>query len=271
MRRRHRGESGPRAGPGAWAGSLGLLLGLHVAAPGAAAQELDAEHTRITTRADVSLAVENGPGTSREELGPFGAVLGRQLGAIRVCYSRVSRQRPHVRGVLRLRAVLEPGGGRVELTRDEVGDEELRRCTVDALAAAPFEELRPPGSAYLTLTFTNTAAEGAERIRARGPSATAAVTRSADGHLETEGGTPGGEVRFRVVAPADADEARLRLLHGALRTHIALLLDCRRKAGRRASPAGDITLDLNVARTGRAQARTRESTVADDRGKRCLE
>ncbi|MEO0325712.1 MAG: hypothetical protein AAF447_22335, partial [Myxococcota bacterium] len=184
------------------------------------AQRADDTSSRLTTHSEVTLSVENGPGTSREELGAFSALVGRQLSAVRECYERVSAERPHVDGTLRLRAILEAGGGRVVLARDDLGDAELRRCAVAAVAAAPYGELRPPGSAYVTLTFTNSAAAEAQRLRERGPTAVA-VTRTDDGGLETRGGTPAGEVQFVVTAGAGAPEAQLRGRHATVRTHRA--------------------------------------------------
>ncbi|MEM1413614.1 MAG: hypothetical protein AAGH15_01875 [Myxococcota bacterium] len=261
-----------RSPGGRWlTAGLALAAALAGLAPGAA-QELDAAHTRITARSDVTINVESGPGTSRSKLQELGGLLGARMPATRACYSQIMRERPTVQGDLRLRVFLEPGGGRVEMGRDETGDRELVRCVKEVFEATPFAQLRPPGSAYVRLAFRNTAAEGVARMEERaGEQAAVPVTRNDEGLLETSGGTPEGEVRFRLIGAEDATEAQLRSAHGTLRTRIALLLDCRRKAGRRQSPVGEVGLRMSIARTGRATARAQRSTVADDRGKRCLE
>ncbi len=246
-------------------GSMFLL-----AQPIATAQEMGQGEANITARAEVRMSLESGPATSSQKLALIGGVVGGTLEAVRTCYRTVTETNPEVQGRLQLIIDLTGRGGQVEIHRNELNHEQLQRCALRALRGANFEMVRPPGSAFVTLTFNNTAAEGVGRTRAlRAEEDHATITRNADGHMTTSGGTEIGEVRFRLEGNERTTEAQIQAVHSALRTAIPTFLDCRRKAARRESPYGEVQIDL-VIRRGRAQARTRRSTVADDRGQRCL-
>ncbi|MBX3247982.1 MAG: hypothetical protein KF901_12450 [Myxococcales bacterium] len=246
-----------------------LVLALPLALPAlAAAQNIEQGEARITATADVRMSLESGPATGSVKLGEIGAVVGSKIGDVRRCYRERTEQSPTVRGRLRLNIELRPGGGRVEVARDELNDRPLTTCVLRALRAANYASLRPPGSAFVVLDFDNSAADGVERTRERrAVEDTAEVTTSADGQREARGGTPDGLISFRVVG---ADDAQLQAVHRTIRATIPALLDCRRKAARRQSPAGEMEIDLRLARGGRGQATVRRNTVADDRGPRCV-
>ena len=247
--------------------SAALVLCL---ASSGSAQEMDEGEARITATADVRMAIESGPGTNATKLSLIGGAVGGRIGDVRRCYRERTEQAPAVRGRLRLVVELEAGGGRVEVQRDEVGDRALVQCVLRAFRAANLASVRPPGSAFVVLDFDNSAAEGVERTQElRAVEDTAEVTTNAEGRGEASGGTPDGLVRFRVVGEAAAT-AQIQAVHRAVRAAIPQLLDCRRKAARRESPAGEVTVDLRVAANGRGQAVSRRSTVADARGPRCV-
>ncbi|MCB9604618.1 MAG: hypothetical protein H6720_30230 [Sandaracinus sp.] len=249
-----------------------LLLATLALAPtlSASAQEMDEGEARITATANVQMSIESGPATTSAKLSLIGGAVGGRIGDVRRCYRERTEAAPAVRGQLRLFVEMTPGGGTVEVQRDGLNDRPLLQCVLRAVRAAQFASVRPPGSAYVVLDFNNSAAEGVERTRElRATEDTADVTTNAEGRGEATGGTPDGLVRFRVVGDADAT-AQIQSVHRAVRAAIPQLLDCRRKAARRESPAGDVFVDLRVAANGRGQAASRRTTVADARGPRCV-
>jgi len=243
------------------------LLGITASA---SAQEMGQGEARITARSNVRLGIESGPGTSGRTLGEIGTAAGAALGAIRSCYGEIAEQDPTIRGEMRVQ--LSIGSGRHPVTT-EIGQgapvsRELTRCVVRAVESADYSSIRSGATAFLVLTFTNTAAEGVERTRARRVTEDAVeVTRDADGHRSASGGPPDGLIRFTVIAQGDESEAAVSAAQRALRATIPTFLDCRRKAGRRdGSPEGELSADLRVSNRGRAQARVRSNTVQNRYG-----
>lgn len=219
------------------------------------------------------MGVESGPGTSAARLAELGSAVGARLGAIRQCYAEVTEQRPTVTGQMKLRVTVpQRGQAQIETTLDETNDAPLARCVLRAVRAMSADAVQRPASAVVNLTFTNTAARGIEEGTERRQEAErATVTREPDGRLLARGGTEGGEVRFRVNAESTAPEARVQAVQRTVRAAIPGMLDCRRRASRRgASPAGDIAIELTIARNGRARTRVASSTVADERAPQCL-
>ncbi len=248
-----------------------LVLGTLAASVLASAQEMGQGEASITARADVRMSLESGPATNSTKLGLIGGAIGNQLGDVRRCYRERTADDPEVHGELRLVVRVEPGGGTVEVTRDLLDDATLVRCVLGALRGAELGRVPPPGSAYVALEFSNTAAEGVRTTRERRQVEDAApVTTDAEGRPTAVGRTEMGEVRFRVVGRTGATEAQIQGVHRTVRAAIPALLDCRRKAARRQAPYGDIHLRLNVTRNGRARVRVRRSSVADARGPRCV-
>ncbi len=248
-----------------------LLWGAIWMAAGAQAQEMDQGEARITARSDVRLSLESGPATPSAKLGEIADVLSMRMTAIRQCYRDVVQQRPTVQGELRVMVALG-GGGQVELSRDDIDDEELAACTMAALREGNFAAIRPPGTAYAVLTYSNSAAEGvAETRERRAVEDQVEVTQNEAGHYEARGGNATGEVAFAIEGLGRRQsEAQVAALQRGFRAAIPILLDCRRKAARRSSPAGDIEIILTVSPRGRARVQVRRSTVPDERGGRCL-
>ena len=225
----------------------------------------------ITAEAQVRMSLESGPATNSTKLALIGGVVGDRLAAVRECYRQRTTERPEVQGELRILVTLEPGGGDVDIRHDGLEDAPLVRCVKRALEAATFSRVRPPGGAFVTLTFTNSAADGVVATRERRAVEDAVnVTTNADGRLEATGRTEQGEVRFRVVGSPRSNEAQVQAVHRVVRATFPTLLDCRRKAARRHPPYGEIVAALRVSPNGRANVRVRRSTVEDARGPRCV-
>jgi len=237
----------------------------------ASAQEMGQGEANITAEAQVRMSLESGPATNSTKLAAIGGVVGDRLGAVRECYRERTTERPEIQGELRILITLEPGGGDVDIRHDGLEDRVLVRCVKRAIEAAAFSRLRPPGGAFVTLTFTNSAAEGVQTTRERRAVEDAAqVTTNSDGRLQATGRTEQGEVRFRVVGSPRSTEDQVQAVHRVVRASFPTLLDCRRKAARRHPPYGEIVAALRISPRGRATVRVRRSTVEDDRGPRCV-
>jgi hypothetical protein len=234
-----------------------------------AQRPMDQGEARVTARSDVRMGVESGPGTSGNKLQDMIAVVTTTLGDIRQCYASVTEERPTVQGDMRIRVLLPRGRGNVELRFESntAEDRLLTRCIQRHLSRANFRSVARPANVMVALTFTNTAARGIHETRARSEEeADVRIRTGSDGPLTATGGT--GEVRYRIVG--DSRE-RIAAVHRGLRTAIAGLLDCRRRAGRRdMDPAGALQVQLTVARRGSAQVRTTNTTVRDERAPDCV-
>lgn len=242
---------------------------LAVAVP-AGAQEMGQGEANITAQADVRMSLESGPRTNSDKLAQIGGLVGSKMGAIRNCYHDVTEERPTVQGEMRLTVDLADGGS-VEVREDGVEDRELRRCILRKLRELDLGSLRPPGSAFVALTFSNSAAEGVEATQSRrADEDDVTVTRNDDGRFQAEGSSGNGHVRFTVVGGRRATAEQVAALQRSFRQAIPVLLDCRRKASRLESPEGEVVLRVRVNRRGRAQVRVLRSTVPSARGGRCL-
>ncbi len=236
------------------------------------AQEMGQGEARITARSDVRMEIATAPGTPRAELETLGAAVGLKLGAVRACYAERTEEDPTVQGTLVVRVTGQRNGrAGVSVQRDELGDAPLRTCTLNAIQGGSTSGARATSAIHVTFTFTNTAATGHERMQDRRTQAAAVRLESEpDGRLAARGGVESGEVRYKVIGP-EALRAQIPAIHGAVRTAIPGLLDCRRRASRRESPAGEVRVDVTVGANGRGRAGRAQSTVADPKSGRCVQ
>lgn len=254
-----------------------LGMGASVAAAqeagGVARSGMGQGEASISTRSDVRLGIESGPGTSGQRLQDMARAVSSKLGDVRECYGRITAEDPSVVGTMRLSVTLPPRG-RVQVAKsdDSVNNRDLARCVSRALERASYDGVRRPANVRVQLDFGNTAAAGAQEVaRRREEGARVEITRDADGNLQASGGVPSGEVRFTVSAPAATGADAVAAMQRAVRANIAGLLDCRRRAGRRnMPPEGTIELALRVSPRGRARTRTVSSTVQDTRAPICV-
>ena len=229
---------------------------------------------QISTRSDVRLGIESGPGTSGERLQDMARAVSEKLGEIRECYGRVTAEDPSVVGVMKLRVSLPAGRGRVriERTEDTVENRDIQRCVTRAFERASYAGVSRPANVFVQLDFGNTAAAGAADVaRAREAGARVELTRDASGNLQASGGVPSREVSFTITGTSASTAESIAAVHGALRANIAGLLDCRRRAGRRdMDPEGELSYTLTIARNGRGRLREGPSTVQDTRAPTCV-
>ena len=227
----------------------------------------------ITTRSEVSVAVESLLGTPALRLQAIGDAVGSRLTAIRACYGEVTAQRPTVEGQLRVRLEIPSGNGAVSLqvAEDTVNDRPLSDCILEALRAAPFTNIRGPAGGMVVLEFTNTAADGAAMVQRERDEASTRVVQTVDGQPEARSSTSDGEVVLVIRGNGDTSAEAVAALYRSIQARIGSLLDCRRRAGRRgASPAGEITLALTVPRRGAPASRRLGSSVAFRNAPQCV-
>ncbi len=248
----------------------GVLVILSASTSASAQEPMGQGEAHVTARSDVRMGVESGPGTSGNKLQDMVAAITSTLGNIRQCYGSVTEERPTVQGEMSVRVLLARGNGRPELRfeRNTAEDRQLTRCVQRLLSRANYGDVARPANVKVNLTFTNTAAEGIDQTRQRSAQeAEVDVQRGSDGRYFAVGGTD--EVRYRVSSDS---EGRVAAVYRGLRSGIAGLLDCRRRAGRRdMDPAGDIRFVLAVPRRGAARTRLINSTVEDDRAFTCIQ
>ena len=230
---------------------------------------------RITARSDVRMAIESGPGTSGVRLRALSGAVSAKLGDVRRCYAEVTTERPTVQGAMRVRVTHPEGRGRtrIEVSRDSASDDALRRCVLRAIQGGDFRQVERPAIVNVDLTFANSAAAGVASVeRQRAIEDDVDVTDTADGQHQARGSVAGDLVVYTIVSQGRTGATAVAAVHRALRPVGSGFLDCRRRAGRRgASPAGQIEVDLRIARSGAATLRGRSSTVGDPRAPACVE
>jgi hypothetical protein len=254
----------------------GMGAGAAQAQEGVSGSGMGQGEAAITARSDVRLGIESGPGTSGERLQQMANAVSAKLGDIRTCYASVAEERPTVTGEMRLVVRLpEQRAARVQL-RDVTStaeDAELDRCVRRAIQRASYTGVGRPAQVTVALTFTNTAAQGVREVRRRSAEeGQVDVRRTRDGLPTARGGTPNREVTYQVIGsgPSTTDDS-VAAMQRSIRTAIAGLLDCRRRAGRHdMSSEGDMELQLQVPRRGRARVRTVSSSLTDTRAPTCV-
>jgi len=89
------------------------------------------------------------------------------------------------------------------------------------------------------------------------------ITRTGDGAFRSRGESTQKELSFEVRA---ASRAAVEQLHSVVRDALPGLFDCRRRAGKKASPEGELSLVLNEKGSGTVTA----SSVASERAPACV-
>jgi hypothetical protein len=135
---------------------------------------------------------------------------------------------------------------------------------VKAIKSASYAEVRRPAGGLVVIDFANTAAQGARIVaQERGKAPAARVGRTEDGRPRISAKTLGGEVAVTITGEGETSAAAVASLHRAVQARIGTLLDARRRAARRASPAGKVVIAFRVTPRGIAKGRRVSSTIAD--------
>lgn len=260
------------------AAAVGLLAVLALGAnaraqssPGGVAESGMAQgQASITTRSDVTIALESVPGTSGARIAVLGRGVSARIAEVRRCYAQTIAERPSVHGRLRLRLdVPATGANTSTVVEDGVGDAPLLGCVRRVLSGVDLEASLRPASALVVLDFDNTAARGAAEVAAQQAQAEAVAVSRSSGRPEASG--EGNGVRFTVRASPETSDEVVADAVRVLRSQIAGLLDCRRRAGRRGrNPAGTLSFEMVLRQGATPTVTAGPSTVADPLAPRCV-
>lgn len=228
-------------------------------------------HAQISTRADVAMTLSTMEGTAASRLTAIGPELSTKMSTIRQCYAGVTERRPTVTGTLSINVTAPARGTRIEVAvnEDHVSDAELVRCATRAFTTLRVTPDNRPMGVVVHLTFSNSAARGVEATEAHRAEQTSVEIVGSGADATVRGHIPTGEVSFTARGPST--EAELRTLGTFVLDHVAVLLDCRRRAGRRgASPERNFTLVVDAA-SGRVTAvRVAAETPLDAPVEQCV-
>lgn len=251
--------------------ALSLFAGLALTAEAASAQEMGQGAAHITTRSDVRLSMESVPGTSSARLTALGRAIGAGMGAMRTCYGEVIEQRPTVTGTMRLRVSLGARGApEIEVVEDGPDDRALTTCIRGVITRQDVSGVERPAAAIVVLEMQNTAARGAAETAARADEAADVPVAREEGRPVARGEAPG--VRFVVRGAADSGDPLVAEGLRVVRSQIAGMLDCRRRASRRGmDPTGTIDLRMQMRSGHPPTLEVVRSTVRDERAPQCLE
>lgn len=248
--------------------ALAVALGLSLTPLAASAQEMGQGQAHITTRSDVRMSLESVPGTGAARLAALGRAVGGGMGAIRQCYASVIEERPTVTGTLRLRVSLGASGRpEIAVEQDGASDRQLLNCIRDVVTRQSMDGVERPAAAIVVLELHNSAAAGAAETARRADEADEVPVTREEGRAVARGDAAG--VRFVVRGDEDATVAEgLRVV----RSQIAGMLDCRRRASRRGmDPTGTIALRMQMRARRAPELTAGRSTVRDERAPTCLE
>lgn len=225
-----------------------------------AAAEAQENQVRFEARSDVKMSIETGRGTSLVRVQQMAKAFGAPLRKLKECYSKLVEKKPGLEGSLKIN-VLHPSKGkpRVSIASD-TPDRALKRCVDSAFKGLTFPSIERPASAVLTLDFNNSVAKHVPTVEQRQEEA-ARVDLTQDGSGKWSGryATGTGEVSFVVSGPR---KDAVLAAHKTMLSAVPRLLDCRRRASKLESPAGDLHFNLVLRRKGKGKVKALKGTVA---------
>lgn len=227
-----------------WVGAALLVgAGLLLAAMPLHAQV--GERGKITARSDVKLTIEGVPGTSGAKLSALAEALMQPLGDVQRCYADLITEHPEAAGSLALDVQLPREGKLVVNAPGATGPlAPMRKCIDKVIAKIDVARVPRPAGAKVTLELTNTAAGSAAEVRRLEESAShVEIETGDDGVLRSHGQSVQGQVAFDV---SGRERAAVEVAHKLMRDALPGLFDCRRRASKKASPAGAIALRLKA-------------------------
>ena len=229
------------------------------------AQAQVGERGRITARSDVKLTIEGVPGTSGSRLSALAEALSQPLGQVQTCYAEVISEHPEAAGSLALEVELPREGKLLVRAKGATGAlTPMHRCIDKAFAKLDVASVPRPAGARVLFELSNSSAGSAAEVRRREASAgQVAIVQGDDGVLRSEGKSVQGEVSFEV---AGRERASVEQTHKLIRDALPGLFDCRRRAGKQASPAGVIVLALKPGNV----VKVTSSSVPNERAPSCI-
>jgi hypothetical protein len=260
-----------------WVAAVIAVAGIGSTVGAALAQEggspMGQGQASINVRADIKLAIKGTRATPPDRVQQLTDAVSAQMAAMRSCYYDLVAKRPTTVGSIAMRITLEPGGGPAMIETKETGgtDADLTGCVQKAVSKAAFAKVTRPAAAIVTLEFDNTRAKGQEQMESRAAVAEQVqVTERADGGFEAAWKSNDGKVGF-VASSAKSKEA-VEVVLRTLRDGYAGFADCRRRSQKDGkSPAGEIAVQIQLQRGGKANTKVASSTVAHERAVPCVE
>lgn len=229
----------------------------------------------INVRSDVKLGIKGTLGTTSERLQELTDAVTGRMGGLRKCYRDLLAKRPATVGEIAIRLTLERGRGKPKLELKEKGgsDADLSKCVAKVLSRGPYKGVGRPAAAIVTLSFQNTRAEGQKAMtELREEASEVDVEEGADGTLQASWATPDRKVAFVVRGGTKAGRGAVATALRGFKSSFASFLDCRRRSDKDGlSPAGDIEIDVRLARGGKASTKVKSSTVPHKRAVPCVE
>lgn len=221
------------------------------------------EKGTVTTRSDVKLSIEGATGTSGKKLEALAATLSTPLASVKRCYADLVKEHPEVVGSLPVTISLpEKGKVSVEMADAPATLKPMRRCVDQAFAKLDVSAVPRPAAARVTLALTNTSASSVDDVRRSEADAAHVDIAQVDGGFRSHGASTGGEVSFEV---SGQERTQVERAHILARDALPGLFDCRRRASKLASPAGEIHLQLKAG----GQIGVVSSTVPNERAPTC--
>jgi hypothetical protein len=254
---------------------VALALPVGAQGQGVAESGMGQGQASIGVRSDVTLAIEGARSTPQVRLQQITDVVTDRLSELRKCYRQLAAKRPTAAGSLAVRIILETGAAPAALEiKTEAGtDPDVTGCVKRSLEPAAFRKVERPAAAVLSLEFTNSRAKGEQVMAERRQVAEQVEIHAKPGGeaagYEARWSTPDGKVAFLVSrSEREGIDTALR----KLRDSFAAFADCRRRSeqgGR--SPAGSLTLQLQLQSRGKARSKLVTSSVAHPRAAPCVE
>ena len=266
----------PSAARSTWwlaAVTAGLLGGMSGQGEAQEASPMGQGQANIAVRADIKLSIKGTRATPPDRVQQLTDAVSAQMAAMRTCYFDLVNKRPTTVGAIAMRITLDPGGEPAQIETKETGgtDPDLTGCVKKAVAKAAFAKVTRPAAAVVTLEFDNTRAKGQGVMESRAAVADqVAVTDKAGGGFEATWKSLDGKVSF-LVSSAKSKEA-VEVVLRTLRDDYAGFADCRRRSEKDGkSPAGEIAVQLQLQRGGKANTKVGTSSVAHERAVPCVE
>jgi hypothetical protein len=164
----------------------------------------------------------------------FHSVVRSRMGALRMCFTSALAQDSRAGGEVQIALQAGTGGKLVaKVTRGPARDAFLSQCAASALTGEVAPSISRGARVQVSVLFDNPVV----RLGVIDPRMRSAEVRAAHGgFVETTSATQADEVKLSLKAPRKSD-ALLGKVGARASAQIAGLLDCRRKASRRARPA----------------------------------
>jgi len=236
----------------------------------AAAMGLSTADGSVRTQTSVRMSLSPVPG--RDDVMLMSVPVQARMGDVRACFAQAmaTNARAEGRVVVRVDAAGK-GKASAAVTLNDTNDVVLGECMRKALSRTDLSSVKSPkASVLVALDLTNPTARLREAMTRRAETAVVPVRALAGGRVQAGGGTHEGEVRFELTTSAFA-RPELERVHRDLSSHLAGLLDCRRKASKRGMKVdGAIELDLRVEGGRAVRSRTVHSELTDRNAPQCV-